>query len=291
MFCIPFNSPFMSLTFSRYVRFVFHVCPVLSLRVISLHLPSCRLVSLCFVSLSFSLHSPCFHFCPFHVPFSSPLFPFHFPFAFLSCRLPISSPHFPALPCVSPLLPSISRKQHGFSSVFRKEDVQKNTECFPDFRPQEAGNPNQQRAGRGNRAWDPCFATPRLVERHQISARYVGEPPFSCTPRIRRRARGGGYPLSSLRCPTRRAMSADITCFNSMSTDSPSWQLLVVCVCGVADANVIDSCKLQSCGSWTWRPLQELRWLPPNMQLKRDFQSMRHFTAELRSSCASPKFP
>ena len=54
----------MSLTFSRYVRFIFHVCPVLSSRVISLHLPSCRLVSLCFVSLSYPLRSPCFHFCP-----------------------------------------------------------------------------------------------------------------------------------------------------------------------------------------------------------------------------------
>ena len=36
-------------------------------------------------------------------------------------------------------------------------------------------------AGRGNRAWDPCFATPgprrlRLVERHQIAARSLGAP-------------------------------------------------------------------------------------------------------------------
>ena len=69
------STPFMSLTFSRrYVRFICHVCPAFSLRVISLHLPSCRLVSLCFVSLSFPLHCPCFHFCPLHVPFSSPLF-------------------------------------------------------------------------------------------------------------------------------------------------------------------------------------------------------------------------
>ena len=39
-----------------------------------------------------------------------------------------------------------------------------------------------KKAGRGNRAWDPCFASPaprrlRLVERHQIAARYVGDPP------------------------------------------------------------------------------------------------------------------
>ena len=44
-----------------------------------------------FLSLSFPL---CF-------PFISPLFPFHFPLlSFLSCRLPISSPHFFALPCI-----------------------------------------------------------------------------------------------------------------------------------------------------------------------------------------------
>ena len=37
-----------------------------------------------------------------------------------------------------------------------------------------------QKAGRGNPAWDPYFATAlrrlRLVERHQIAARYVGDP-------------------------------------------------------------------------------------------------------------------
>ena len=131
---MPFNSPCMSLTFSRHVRFIFHACPVLSLRVISLHLPSCRLVSWCFISLSFPLHSPCFHFCPLHVPFSSPLFPFHFPL--LCCHVDFLFP------------PLIS-----------------------------LGTPNQQRAGRGNRAWDPCSPAPRrlrLVERHQIAARSGG---------------------------------------------------------------------------------------------------------------------
>ena len=129
---MPFNSPFMSLAFSRYVRFVFHVCPVLSLRVISLHLPSCRLVSLCFVSLSFPLHSPCFHFCPLHVPFSSPLFPFHFPL--LSCHVdflfpPLISLHFLAFPLCSPIFPA---KKHGFSSVFTIR-TSKNTEFFQIF--------------------------------------------------------------------------------------------------------------------------------------------------------------
>ena len=114
------TPPFMSLTFSRYVRFICHVCPVLSLRVISLHLPSCRLVSLCFVS-------PCFHFCPLHVPFSSPLFPFHVPL--LSCYVdfllpPLISLHFPAFPLCSPIFPA---KKHDFSSVFTIT-TSKNTE-------------------------------------------------------------------------------------------------------------------------------------------------------------------
>ena len=183
---IPFNSPFMFLTFSRYVRFIFHVCPVLALRVISLHLPSCRLVSLCFVSLSFPRHSPCFHFCPFHVPFSSSLFPFHFPL--LSCHVdflfpPLISLHFLAL---SSLLPSISRKKKRSFQRFRKE------EFFQIFGKRRQEAQASKRAGRGNRDWDPCFATAaprrlRLVER-QIAARYVAPPP----PRIRRRAGGGG---------------------------------------------------------------------------------------------------
>ena len=182
----PFHAvqpPLMSLTFSRYVRFIFHVCPVLSSRVISLHLPSCRLVSLCVVSSCFPFLPPalpCFQFCPS---------------AFLSCRLPISSLislHFLAFPLCSPIFPA---KKHGFPAFSQLGR--------PDFRQKEAGTPTQQRAGRGNRAWDPCFPTPAprrllLVERHQIAARCLTS------------GGGGGYPLSSLRCPTRRAMSADI---------------------------------------------------------------------------------
>ena len=213
----------MSLTFSRYVRFIFHVCPLLSLRVISLHLLSCRLVSLCFVSLSFPLHSPCFHFCPFHVPFSSPFFPFHFPL--LSCHVdflfpPLISLHFLAFPLCSPVFPA---KKKRFFRRFRKEDVQQHR-VVPDFRQKGAGSPSQQKSRQGESSRDPCFATPaprrlRLVERHQIAARYVG---------IRRRA--GGvilYPLVSN--PTHRTMSADIyiyiDMFSTVTAEDPSMQL------------------------------------------------------------------
>ena len=171
-FC-PFQAvqppPFMSLTF-------FHVCPVLSLRVISLHLPSCRLVSLCVVSLSFPLHSPCFHFCPLHVPFSSPWFPFRVPL--LSCHVdflfpPLISLHFLAL------LPNICRQKHGFSSVFAIR-TSKNTEFVPDVRQKKAGTPNQQRAGRES-SLGPLFCD-------------TGSPKttFSGTPSNCRAVGGGG---------------------------------------------------------------------------------------------------
>ena len=143
----------MSLSFSRYVRFIFHACPVLSLRVSSLHLPSCRLVALSFVSLSFPLHSPCFDFCPFHVPLSSPLFPFHFPL--LSCHVnflfpPLISLHFLAFPLCSPF-PAFSQRGRPKTVIFGKR-----------------------------RKRDPCLATPaprrlRSVARPQITARYVGQ--------------------------------------------------------------------------------------------------------------------
>ena len=111
-------------------------------------------------------------------PFSSPLFPFHFPL--LSCHVDflfpsLTSLHFLAFPLCSP---NMSRAKTRFFQRFRNHDVQKHR-VFPDFWQKEAGTPNQQRAGRGNRAWDPCFATPaprrlRLVKRHQIAARSVG---------------------------------------------------------------------------------------------------------------------
>ena len=83
-----------------------------------------------------------------------------------------------ALPLCSPVFPA---KKHGFASVFAKR-TSKNIEFSQIFgkRMQEAQA--SKKAGGGNRAWDPCFATPaprrlRLVERHQIAARSVGDPP------------------------------------------------------------------------------------------------------------------
>ena len=151
---MPLNSPFMSLTFSRYVRFVFHVCPVLSLRVISLSpvVPIGFLV-LCFPS--FPLRCPCFHFCPLHVPFSSPLFPFHFPL--LSCHVgflfpPLISLHFLAFPLCFPIFPA---NKHGFSSVFVIR-TSKSTE-FSGFSAKGGRNPKPAKSRQGESSLGPLF--------------------------------------------------------------------------------------------------------------------------------------
>ena len=88
-----------------------------------------------------------------------------------------------ALPLRSRVFPA---KKHGFSSVFAKR-TSKNIEFFQIFGKRRQEAQASKKAGRGNRAWDPCFATPaprrlRLVERHQIAARYV----------VRNRRRAGG---------------------------------------------------------------------------------------------------
>ena len=114
------------------------------------------------------LHSPCFHFCPFHVP---SLFPFHFPL--LSCYVnflfpPLISLHFLAFPLCSPVFPA---KRHSFSSVFAKR-TSKNTEFFQIFGKRRQEAQASKRAGRGNQAWDPCFATPALPNRSRDQQRH-----------------------------------------------------------------------------------------------------------------------
>ena len=187
------SCPFHAFQLPLHVPDMFSVCPLhfpcMSRSFVASHFPTSPVVPIGFLVL-------CFPFIPPALPLLSFLFQFpfvslSFPAAFLSCRLPISFPHFLALPCISFLLPNISRK---------------NT-FFPAF--SQSGTPSQQRAGRGNRAWDPCFATPapRLVERHQIAARSVGGGTYQTSGGG---VLGRGYPLSSLRCATRREMSADI---------------------------------------------------------------------------------
>ena len=118
----------------------------------------------------FPLPSSCTPLVFISVPCMSLSVPLCFPF--MSRCFPVMSTSYflPSFPCTSlhfPFAPQmLPAKKHGFFCVF--------TIRIPYFLQKEAGTPNQQRAGRGNRAWDPCFATPaprrlRLVERHQIA--------------------------------------------------------------------------------------------------------------------------
>ena len=148
---MPFNPPFMSLTF-------FSVCPLhfpcMSCSFVASHFPTSPVVPIGFLVRCFPFlppYTPLFSFLSLACPFKFPFVSLSCPAAFLSCRLPISSPHFLALPCISPLLPNISLKKTRFSSVFESRASR--------FRQKEAGTPTQQRAGRGNRAWDPCSKT------------------------------------------------------------------------------------------------------------------------------------
>ena len=188
---MPFSPPL-------HVPDIFSVCPLhlpcMSRSFVASHFPTSPVVLgflvLCF--LSFPLHSPLFSFLSLACPFQFPFVSLSCPAAFLSCRLPISSPHFTCTSLHFPSAPQYFQQKTRFSSVFTIR-TSKNTEFFPDFLQKEAGTPNQQRAGRGNRAWDPCFATPRrlrLVERHQIAAR--PPPPPHPPPPTYQTSGGGG---------------------------------------------------------------------------------------------------
>ena len=207
---IPFNSPFMPLSCSRCARFIFHVCPFLS-PVISLHLPSCPLVSLSFLTFSVCIF-------PLHVPFSSPSFLFHSPL--LSCHVNFPSPacpcislyFLPSFPCTSlhvALSPLHLSEKQMFCPTFLPNRCHR---VFQIFRPKEAENPEPAKSRQGVSSLGPLFCDtgPRslfLVEHHHITTRYPPPP--------RSGAGGGGagkggvilYPLLSIQHAS--AMSAD----------------------------------------------------------------------------------
>ena len=178
----PFNSPFMSLTFSRYVRVIFHVCPVLALcfPVIPPVLPSFSFLSLScpfqfpFVSLSLSLSlsliSRCFpdmwtsYFLPsfpctsLHFPFAPQYFPQQTLFfsSIFAKRTSKNTAFFQMFPCTSlhfPLAPQYFPQKTQF---FQQRGHPK-TQSFPDFLQKQAGNPNQQKAGRGIEPGTPVW--------------------------------------------------------------------------------------------------------------------------------------
>ena len=123
-------------------------------------------------------------------------------------------------PCTSPLLPSISRKKHGFSSVFAKR-TSKNIEFFffSDFRQKDAGSLSQQKSRQGESSLVPLFCSPKTTFSGTSSDCHVvrGGPPHPPPPQKPTYLTSGGgggkrtkYPLSSNKYPTRRTMSADI---------------------------------------------------------------------------------
>ena len=136
----------------------------------------------------FPCHSTCTPLVFISVPVMSLSVPLCFPFIFRCFPDMWTSYFLPSFPCTSlhfPFAPQYFPQKTLFFQRFRKEDVQKHR-VFPDFSLRflafPLGSPVQQKAGRGNRAWDPCFVTPAprrlpLVERHQITAWYAGDPP------------------------------------------------------------------------------------------------------------------
>ena len=99
------------------------------------HFPTSPVVPIGFLVLCFPFIPPAltlFSFLSLSCPSQFPFVSLSCPVAFLSCRLPSSSPHFLALPWISPLLPNISRKKHSFSSVFAIR-TSNNTEFFQIF--------------------------------------------------------------------------------------------------------------------------------------------------------------
>ena len=139
--------------------------PFLSLPVMSLHLPSRPLVSLSFVCLPVPPHSPCFHFFPRSCPFQLPFVAFSFPLAFLSCRLPVPcmSLHVPLFPPLISLhflafsLRSLAffPRNTLFFPTFMQKRCETNREFFQSSSKRRQKPPNQQRAGRGIRGWEP----------------------------------------------------------------------------------------------------------------------------------------
>ena len=169
----------MSLTFCGPLHF-----PCVSRSFVASHFPTSPGVPIGFLVLCVPFIPPAlpwFASLSLSCPFQFPLCPFHFPL--LSCHV-----DFPIPPLISLhfLAPQYFPKKSGFYSVFAKR-TSKNTEFFQMFGKRRQEAQTSKRAGRGKRAWDPCFVTLaprrlRLVERHQIAARYVGVPYVSDDP-------------------------------------------------------------------------------------------------------------
>ena len=129
---MSWSCPFHSSQLPLHVPVIFSVCPLhfpyMSRSFVASHFPTSPVVPIGFLVLCFPftpLAFPLFSFLSLSYPFQFPFVSLSSPVAFLSCRLPISSPHFLALPCISPLLSRYFPPKTRFFQRFRKEDVQK----------------------------------------------------------------------------------------------------------------------------------------------------------------------
>ena len=143
--------------------------PRMSHSFVASHFPTSPIVPIGFLVLCFPFIPPAlplFSFLSLACPFQFPFVSLSFPAAFLSCRLPVSSP------CISPLLPNISRKKHGFSSVFAE---------FSRFSAKGGRNPKPAKSRQGESSLGPLFCD-------------TGSPKttFSGTSSNCRAVRGGG---------------------------------------------------------------------------------------------------
>ena len=136
------------------------------------HFPTSPIMPIGFLALCFPFIPalPLFSLLSLACPFQFPFVSLSVPAAFLSSRLPISSPHFLALPCVFLLLPIFPTKTR-FSSIFAVR-TSKNTD-FSRFSAKGGRNPKPAKSGQGGiepgtPVLRPAPRRLRLVERHQL---------------------------------------------------------------------------------------------------------------------------
>ena len=172
---MSWSCPFHSFQLPLRVPVIFLVRPLhspcMSRSFVASHCPTSPVVPIGFLV---PFHSPCIPLVFISVPFMS--LSGHFCFPFISPCFPVSTSYFLpslALACISPLLPP---KKHSFPSVFAKR-TSKNTE-FSRFSAKGDREPKPAKSWQGDSSLGPQNPTyPTLG--------------------------GGGYPLSSLRYPTR----------------------------------------------------------------------------------------
>ena len=177
---MSWSCPFQSFQLPLHVPVIFSVCPLhfpcMSRSFVASHFPTSPVVPIGFLVLCFPFIPPALPLFPFlslSCPFQFPLFPYHFPL--LSCHVdvlfpPLISLHFLAFPLCSPVFPA---QKHGFFPAFSQRGRQK-TQFFQIFGKRRQETQTSKEPAGGFEPGSPRKL--RLVERHQITARYVGTP-------------------------------------------------------------------------------------------------------------------